>query len=141
MTGKILFRGQSENGLYPFHLRQLRNKASTHFSLIGVHVSHPIWRHRLGHPAHPILQRIVSKHQLTLQGKFECNFFCDSCPLGKSSRLPFQASNSISTTPLELVHSDIWTSPHFLIKGSKYYLLFVNDYSKYSWETTLFLRS
>ena len=133
MIGKILFRGQSENGLYPFHLRQLRNKASTHFSLIGVHVSHPIWRHRLGHPAHPILQRIVSKHQLPLQGKFECNFFCDSCPLGKSSRLPFQASNSISTTPLELVHSDIWTSPHFSIKGSKYYLLFVDDYFKYSW--------
>ena len=74
-----------------------------------------------------------SQHQLPLKGKFECIFLCDSCPLGKSSRLPFQASNSVSTAPLELVHIEFWTSPHFSIKGSKYYLLFVDDYSKYSW--------
>lgn len=27
----------------------------------------------------------------------------------------------------------IWTSPHYYVKVSKYYLFFVNDYSKYSW--------
>ena len=59
--------------------------------------------------------------------------FCNSCPLGKSTKLPFHLSDSISNSPLELIHSDVWTSPTVSIKGSKYYVFFVDDFSCYSW--------
>lgn len=45
----------------------------------------------------------------------------------------FNLSSSISSSPLVLIHSDIWTSPYYSIKGSKYYVLFLGDNSKYSW--------
>lgn len=59
--------------------------------------------------------------------------FCHSCPLGKSSKLPFKLSESVSTFPLQLVHSDVWSSPFSSVQGFKYYLIFIDDYSHYSW--------
>lgn len=70
---------------------------------------------------------------LPLQGIVTNNQFCVTCPLGKNTKLPFQSSNSIAAAPLELIHSDAWASPCVSNKGSKYYILFIDDYSKYCW--------
>jgi hypothetical protein len=48
-------------------------------------------------------------------------------------KLPFPKSQIVSQFPLELVHSDVWTSPIFSISGCKYYVIFVDDFSRYSW--------
>lgn len=53
--------------------------------------------------------------------------------LGKHARLPFYASSSIVTSPFEVIHSDIWTSPIESISGIKYYLIFLDDYSHFVW--------
>ena len=59
--------------------------------------------------------------------------FCSSCPLGKSKKLPFSNSTHQSNNPLSLVHSDVWTSLVSSISGCRYYVLFVDDFSRYSW--------
>ncbi|KAI5323439.1 hypothetical protein L3X38_032511 [Prunus dulcis] len=53
--------------------------------------------------------------------------------VGKSKTLPFSKSDSVSSSPLELVHSDVWSSPIVSVNGYRYYLLYVDDFSRYTW--------
>lgn len=55
------------------------------------------------------------------------------CQLGKSKQLPFNKFDHVSSRPLELIHSDVWTSPVLSINGFKSYVLFIDDFSRYSW--------
>ena len=62
------------------------------------------------------------------------NFHCVSCQLGKQPALPFNTSESISTDIFDLIHSDVWgPSSVSSIGGSRYFVVFVDDYSCYSW--------
>ncbi|CAL2248910.1 unnamed protein product [Prunus armeniaca] len=59
---------------------------------------------------------------------------CEGCIFGKFHRLPFSQSTWEARAPLELVHADICGStqtPSF--NSKKYFLLFVDDYSKKMW--------
>ena len=48
--------------------------------------------------------------------------------------MPFNSSESISTDIFDLIHSDVWgSSPVSSIGGSRYFVVFVDDYSCYSW--------
>ena len=65
----------------------------------------------------------------------QCDFeFCSSWQFAKSHRLPFMLFNSQATKPFELVHSDLW-GPSLIksITGAKYFLLFIDDYSHFTW--------
>ena len=54
--------------------------------------------------------------------------------MGKSTHLPFQISNEISTfSPFNLVHSNVWKSPIVSVSGYKYYVLFTDDYTHFTW--------
>ena len=61
-------------------------------------------------------------------------YVCDACILAKSHKLPFSQSTYKSTRPLALIHSNVWgpapITSHF---GYSYYVIFVDDYSKYTW--------
>lgn len=52
----------------------------------------------------------------------------------KSHRLPFFLSTSQSVEPFQLVYSDLWgPSPINSVNGARYFLLFIDDYTKFSW--------
>jgi hypothetical protein len=59
-----------------------------------------------------------------------CHDYC----IAKAHRLSFFSSSSISSSPLHVVHSDVW-GPSLIVSsnGFHYYLLFVDDYSKFTW--------
>ena len=58
----------------------------------------------------------------------------ESCQLGKSSRLPFVASSFVASRPLERVHCDLWgPSPVTFIQGFRFYVIFVDNYSRFCW--------
>ena len=49
-------------------------------------------------------------------------------------KLPFEPSKFQSTQPLELIHSDVWgPAPITSFNGYRYYILFVDDYTRFSW--------
>ena len=61
------------------------------------------------------------------------NFDCVSCQLGKQPALPFYSSEFMSTGIFDLIHTDVWgPSPITSIGGSRYFVVFVDDYSRYS---------
>ena len=48
--------------------------------------------------------------------------------------MPFNTSESISTNIFDLIHSDVWgPSSISSIGGSRYFVVFVDDYSHCSW--------
>ena len=60
------------------------------------------------------------------------NFDCTSCQLGKQPTLPFNNSELISTGIFDLFHSNASRpSPVTSIGGSQYFVVFIDDYSRY----------
>ncbi|KAL5808011.1 hypothetical protein ACOSQ3_028702 [Xanthoceras sorbifolium] len=66
---------------------------------------------------------------------------CESCRYGKMYQLHFQQSLIRTKNPLELVYSDIWgPSPILSSASHKYYILFVDCHTRYSWIFPLTLK-
>ena len=99
-----------------------------------------LWHAYLGHASSSRVQQLASRGLL---GSVSTeNFDCVSCQLGKQPTLPFNTSQSISTDIFDLIHSDVWGSSSVSSTvGSRYFVVFVDDYSCYSWIFNMKYRS
>lgn len=124
---QTLMKGEHKDGLYPLNFFQNCS------SFFGEKASPNTCHNRLGHLHFRTLQNILQKFELPLTHKIS-HYVCDACNFSKSHKLPFNISLKRSSKPLELVHSDVWgsapTSSHF---GNLYYVIFVDNFSKYTW--------
>lgn len=90
------------------------------------------WHNRLGHPAFRTIRLVLNKHVLLIFSN-KSHGVCEACQLGKSHQLPFSISSSICHAPLEFLHSDLWgPSPIPSINGHRYYVQFLDAFSKYT---------
>jgi hypothetical protein len=130
-TGTLLLQGPSKGGLYPWPT-SLPPRLSNH-ALVGEKVSLDQWHHRFGHPAFKIVRRVLLSKQLPVLSNKSVHV-CPACQQGKSHRLHFPPSASVSPSPLSLLFMDVWGPAPFLSSMNKrYFLHIVDDYSKYSW--------
>lgn len=60
--------------------------------------------------------------------------------LVKSKKLPFSSSTHISTKLLQLIHTDVWTSPVQSVSGYKYHVVFIDDFSRFTWIYPLYTK-
>jgi hypothetical protein len=82
-----------------------------------------------------IVQRVLDDSKIAFSHEASSPTICDACQCAKSHQLPFPKSSSVSKVPLELVFSDMWgggASPSSVGKN-KYYVSFIDDYSKFTW--------
>ena len=154
-TGRIIYKGLSENGVYPIY-PQLFNKpfphstSSTQFNSPSTQSNSSStsfhawksnkwlpWHHRVGHPSNNVLQGALSSISFPIDCNkpvFGSDNHCKHCLSGKMHHLPFNKSDFVAFKLLELVHSDVWgPAPITSINDFRYYLVFVDDYSKFSW--------
>jgi len=92
-----------------------------------------LWHSRLGHVLFSLLRFLASTGAL---GNLKtCDISdCSGCKLAKFSALPFNRSISFSSSPFDLIHSDVWRPSLVSIKeGSRYYVSFINDHTRYCW--------
>jgi hypothetical protein len=133
LTGQTLLQGPSKDGLYPIQLSKSVNKVKKSAAFLGVFASSRTWHSRLGHPAPPILNKIKHLAKLPITSSSSPESLCEPCLLAKSKCLPFSASNNVTKEPLEIIHSDLWSSPMPSINGCRYYVVFIDNHSRFTW--------
>jgi hypothetical protein len=100
-----------------------------------------LWHKRLGHFNYTTLKRMVDQ-QMThgLPDIQEQQIICEACQLGKQIRTVFPDNAYRAVSKLQLVHTDVCGPMHNeSLNGSKYFLLFIDDFSRYCW--VYFLKS
>ena len=103
-----------------------------------------IWHKRIGHLNFQRLKNLPSSGLVTGLPKFNTSdpsIVCSACQFGKHTRQPFSHQGTRSSQSLELIHSDVWTSPHPSLSGCKYFVTFIDDYSRKTWVYFLKLKS
>ena len=96
-----------------------------------------LWYARLGHASSSQVQQLASRGLL---GSVSIENF--NCVFRKQPTLPFNTNESISTDIFDLIHFDVWgPSSVSSIGGSQYFVVFVDDYSCYSWNFNMKYRS
>ena len=108
---------------------------------MGERTSLNLWHHRLVHHNMRILQNVISIYGLpTFSGNK--NLSCDACFSFKSHRLPYSNSLHQTSKPLEIIHSDLWGPSHIISRtGNRYYVIFIDDFTRYTWLHPLKLKS
>ena len=92
-----------------------------------------MWYSRLGHPFLPKFLKFLSVLHIFFPKEHLCSFSYTSCNINKSHKLPFSKSSITSSSPLDVIFSDVWISPVSSSDGFNYYVIFVDHYTKYSW--------
>jgi hypothetical protein len=91
------------------------------------------WHRRLGYHAFQVVERVVREFNLPYQQEMNKDLVCGSFQQAKGHQLPYPKSTSVSTHLLELVFSDVWGHAPESVGRYKYYVTFVDDYSKFTW--------
>jgi hypothetical protein len=132
--GNILHRGPLSNGLYNFSasLAHLHPKG-----LSSIHVSANIWHRHLSHASLPVINKAIS---LAHQNKN--SYIFSECQLAKSHAMLFKHVHVSVLKPLQLIYSDVW-GPTLVLStiGTRYYISFLDDATKYLWLFPLKLKS
>jgi histone deacetylase 1/2 len=132
-TRKIILQGRSRGGLYPVPIRRSSSSppVSIHHASASTKVSPHDWHRRLGHPTPTVVNNILKSNKILCSSSQE-SLVCDACQRAKSHQLPYNKSIRITTSPLELIHSDVWGPARASVGGFKYYVSFLDDYSHYT---------
>lgn len=126
-TREVLLRGGCRGGLYNLDVSSVKQVFS------NVKVSRERWHSRLGHPATQIVQHVLNRYDLPSVSSDNKSVICDACQQGKSHQLPFFLSSRVTTSPLEIIYSDVWGPAQTSVSGHQHYVSFVDAYSRFTW--------
>ncbi|KAK1423983.1 hypothetical protein QVD17_19294 [Tagetes erecta] len=129
--GKLLMKvARSKNRLYKIKL-----KVGNPVCLMSkLHEDSWLWHARMGHLNFKSLQKL-SRMVLDLPRIHLENKVCESCMVGKQTSKPFAVKASYRATQLlELVHGDLCgpITPSTM-RGNRYILVLIDDFSRYMW--------
>lgn len=137
-TGVQLLQGRTKAELYEWPIHN--PSPASYVTSTSTKPTLQEWHSRLGHPSLRILKTIVSQFSLPFSHS-QINSLCRDCSINKSHKLPFSETSIRSSRPLEILFSDVWTSPIMSIDNYKYYLIIVDHHTRYTWFYPLKLKS
>lgn len=104
--------------------------------------SFEIWHSRLGHVHFDVIIKLQKLGLLSVLALLPKPNVCTPCQLAKRHRLPFSNNDKRSSHPLDLVHCDLWgPSPVTTNENYRYYVIFIDDHSRFTWFYPLRLKS
>jgi hypothetical protein len=86
---------------------------------------------RLGHPSPDIVHHVIHDNNLSCSSSSNNEVVCDECMWAKAHQLPYSVSSSHSSSPLDLVFSDVWGPGIDSFGRKNYYVSFIDDFSKF----------
>lgn len=94
-----------------------------------------VWHKRLGHFHHAAVLNMQRKELVRGLPHLDSELpSCEACQYGKLTRLPFKQSNWRATEKLQLIHTDLAGPQRTAsLKESKYYIIFIDDFSRMCW--------
>ena len=96
--------------------------------------SYELWHSRLGHAAFYTISILSKLAHLSFSSLLPKPGICSSCQLSKSKHLSFDVNVKRSLHVLDLVHCDLWgPTPVSSTDGYRYYCIFIDDFSRFSW--------
>lgn len=132
VTKQVLAQGRCDKGLYlldkgvPALVVAVRNKE--------LKASFHLWHLRLGHVPFPVISLLNKLGHLSITSALPSSNVCSSCQLAKSKRLSFQLNEKCANNVLDLIHCDLWgPAPVSTADGFRYYVAFIDDYSRFCW--------
>ena len=128
----VLGVGRCENGLYVLDRRHHALVSTTSSPRASVR----LWHTRLGHPHYRTVASLSKLGSISCSNKLVNNDseICVGCRLGKSHRLPFSLNNERCAMPFDRLHCDLWgPSPVSFFNGYRYYAVFIDDCTRFSW--------
>jgi transposase InsO family protein len=129
----VAFKGVLEGQLYLVDF----NKVELDTCLIAKTNMGWLWHRQLAHVGMKNLHKLLKgEHILGLTNvHFEKDRVCSACQAGKQVGTHHPQKNIMTTDrPLELLHMDLFGPIAYIsIGGSKYYLVIVDDYSRFTW--------
>jgi len=137
----IVFKGKRIENVYKINLSELVDQKV--ICLLSVNDKKWVWHRRLRHANERLISKL-SKLQL-VKGlpniDYHSDALCGACLKGKIVKSSFKTKDIVSTSrPLKLLHIDLFGPLSTAsLYGSKYGLLIVNDYNRFTW--VKFLRS
>ena len=138
-TGTRLIQGKTKAQLYQWPTGNSLPTAM--FASPSPKATLSSWHSRLGHPSISILNKTISQFFLPVSQLSQKNLSCSDCLINKSHKLSFSTSSITSTRPLEIIFSDVWSSPILSTDQFKYYLILVDHYTTYTWLYPIKLKS
>jgi transposase InsO family protein len=131
----IAFKGVLDGQLYLVDFNN--NQAELDTCLIAKTNMGWLWHRRLVHVGMKNLHKLLKgEHILGLTNvHFEKDRICSACQAGKQVGVHHPHKNIMTTDgPLELLHVDLFGPIAYIsIDGSKYCLVIVDDYSRFTW--------
>jgi hypothetical protein len=127
---RVLLCGPCRGGLYPL---PILSSPSQKLILSTIKLSSSRWHCRLGHPTLDLLSRVIRINKLPCSGVDSHELVCDAFLHGKSHQLLYPKSSSRSLFPLELIFSSVWGLVIDSFGNKKYYVIFNDDFSKFTW--------
>jgi hypothetical protein len=129
----IAFKGVLEGQLYLVDF----DRAELDTCLIAKTNMGWLWHHQLAHVGMKNLHKLLKgEHILGLTDvHFEKDRICSTCQAGKQVGVHHPHKNIMTTDrPLELLHMDLFGPIAYIsIGGSKYCLVIVDDFSRFTW--------
>ena len=107
-TGRILIMGQRKGDLYMLSKKKEANFfKEANFSNRHTSGTEELWHQHLGHPQNSTINILRTNKLISVSSNKRADTLCESCQLGKLSKLPFKSSYSVSTDIIERIHCDI----------------------------------
>jgi len=131
-TGRRLGTGVRHNGLWYLD-RKETNEAICHaLTTIATEDEAKVMllHCRMGHISFDVMSRMFPNEMCKVDKR---KLVCDACEFGKHTRTSYVSSGLRSVSPFILIHSDVWTSPLISASGMKYFVTFIDCYSRMTW--------
>ena len=97
----------------------------------------------MGHLETKSIKLLEENNFIEVSRWMKSTIVCISFQLRKNYKLPFSLRNKTSSKPLDKIHCDLWwggggggggwAAPSNSTQGYRYYVIFVDDHTRYTW--------